>query len=427
MRWRGLHACAAPKQRHPALSRLQVHRKENTPARQGMGASASLRDNKDYRSESPRKMAHAPKQRRPTCADAMARVGRITCENSTRRCIVNAPLNMNRQAFLTQTVFSGDRRLLPHQVEQAVFAVERKRSLNASETGTGKFLVALAMRLLIKCEAGHIVRCLYTCPKSALGPFEQEFVDHCYRTFVLRHGHDVIPADVDTVLVANSTMLVIHRDQLRSWCPVLVVLDEARTRPRRARRGKITRHRPKLRQRPVGDACPPGEFNIEPFHETTAHRPEDAIVIYGLAEDYERLVLHRVERRPAVFIEMLGKAAAAFDADSAAAVTAEGVVTKQCVICPYRRGCAAALTHGIPAASTGGLDQATLRSVDRLIAARQRAVEAEDEAARARAEAESEIIATLTDNSVKKIKRNGYAVQLKAPTDGEAVLEIRSA
>jgi hypothetical protein len=70
---------------------------------------------------------------------------------------VNALLGMNRQDFLTQAVFSGDRRLLPHQIEQAVFAVERKRSLNASETGTGKFLVALAMRLLVEHEAGHRV------------------------------------------------------------------------------------------------------------------------------------------------------------------------------------------------------------------------------------------------------------------------------
>ena len=140
---------------------------------------------------------------------------------------MNAPLGMNRRAFLAQTVFSGDRRLLPHQVEQAVFAVERKRSLNASETGTGKFLVALAMRRLVEHEAGHIVKCLYTCPKTALGQFEQEFSDNGYKTFVLRRGHDVIPADADTVLVANSTMLVTHREQLRGWSPLLVVLDEA--------------------------------------------------------------------------------------------------------------------------------------------------------------------------------------------------------
>jgi hypothetical protein len=169
------------------------------------------------------------------------------------------------------------------------------------------------------------------------------------------------------------------------------------------------------------------ELNIELFHETTLHRPEDAIIIYGLAEDYERLTLHRVERRPAIFTEMLGKAAAAFDADSAVAVTAEGVVTKQCVICPYRSRCAAAQMQAIPAAGTGGLDQTTLRSIDRLIAARQRAVEAEEEAARARAEVEAEIIATLTEGAARKIKRNGYAVQLKTPTDGLAVLEIRSA
>jgi hypothetical protein len=139
----------------------------------------------------------------------------------------SAPLMVDRRNVLAQTTFSGERHLLPHQVEQAIFAIERKHSLNASETGTGKFLVALAMRHLIECEAGNIVKCLYTCPKTALGPFEQEFDDHGYRTFVLRHGNDVIPSDIDTVLTANSTMIVTHREQLRSWCPLLVVLDEA--------------------------------------------------------------------------------------------------------------------------------------------------------------------------------------------------------
>src|SRR5215472_16024076 len=46
------------------------------------------------------------------------------------------------------------------------------------------------------------------------------------------------------------------------------------------------------------------ELNIELFHEVTVHRPEDAIIIYGLAEDYGRLALHRIERRPAIFVEM---------------------------------------------------------------------------------------------------------------------------
>ena len=132
-----------------------------------------------------------------------------------------------RRDFLTQAVFSGDRRLLPHQVEQAIFAVERERSLNASETGTGKFLVALAMRRLVEHEAGHIVKCLYTCPKTALGQFEQEFIDHGYRTFVLRHGNDVIPADADTVLVANSDHGRHPPRAVARLVPLLVVLDEA--------------------------------------------------------------------------------------------------------------------------------------------------------------------------------------------------------
>ena len=56
-------------------------------------------------------------------------------------------------------------------------------------------------------------------------------------------------------------------------------------------------------------------------------------------------------------------------------------------------------------------------------------IEAEDEATRARAEVEAEIIATLTNGGASKIKRNGYAVQLKTPKDkdGLDVLEIRSA
>jgi hypothetical protein len=169
------------------------------------------------------------------------------------------------------------------------------------------------------------------------------------------------------------------------------------------------------------------ELNIELFHEVTAHRPEDGLVVYGLAEDYGRLVLHRVERRPAIFIEMLGKAMAISDAETALEVTAEGAVTRQCAICPYRSRCAAAQMRGIPAAGSGGLDQATLRGIDRLVAARARAMEAEDEATRARVEAEAEIIATLTGGGATKIKRNGYAVALKTTTDGPAVLEIRSA
>jgi len=140
---------------------------------------------------------------------------------------VHSPSETSRRDFLAQIIFSEDRKLLPHQIEQAIFAIELKRSLNASETGTGKFLVAAAARILIEQEAGHVVKCLYTSPKSALGQFEQEFIDRDYRTFVLRHGNDAIPADTDTVLVANSTMLVTHREQLRDWDPSLVVLDEA--------------------------------------------------------------------------------------------------------------------------------------------------------------------------------------------------------
>jgi hypothetical protein len=169
------------------------------------------------------------------------------------------------------------------------------------------------------------------------------------------------------------------------------------------------------------------ELNIELFHETTEHRPQGGIIVYGLAEDYCRLSVHRVERREAVFVEMLGKAAAAFDAESAADVTAEGVVTKQCVICPYRGRCVAATTHAIPAAGTGGLDKATLITIDRLVAAHQRTLAAEQEAALARAELEAEIIAEMTAGGAVRIKRNGYAAKLKTLKDGSSVLEIRSA
>jgi len=83
--------------------------------------------------------------------------------------------------------------------------------------------------------------------------------------------------------------------------------------------------------------------------------------------------------------------------------------------------------RAIPAAGTGGLDQTTLHVIDRLIAARGRAVEAEEEAVRARAEVEAEIIAALANAGAGRIKRNGYAVRLKTIADGPAVLEICSA
>src|SRR6516164_5059119 len=98
---------------------------------------------------------------------------------------MNAPFGMDRQDFLTQAHFSGNRRLLPHQITQAIFAVERARSLNASETGTGKFLVALAMRRLVEHEAGHIVRCLrvrlpdepYVTQTPVVRPMDSALVD----------------------------------------------------------------------------------------------------------------------------------------------------------------------------------------------------------------------------------------------------------
>jgi hypothetical protein len=169
------------------------------------------------------------------------------------------------------------------------------------------------------------------------------------------------------------------------------------------------------------------EANIELFHETTQHRPEEAIIVYGLAEDYGRLALHRVERRPAVFMELLGKAMAAFDAKCAKDVTAEGALTKQCVICPYRTRCDAAAALAIPAAGTGGLDEPTLHNIDRLVAARQRALEAGEEATRACAEAEAEITAVLTEAGAHKVKRNGYAVTLTKTSAGDPAIEIRSA
>jgi hypothetical protein len=100
---------------------------------------------------------------------------------------------MSRRDFLTQVVFSENRRLLPHQIEQAIFAVELAHSLNASETGTGKFLVALATRRLIEHEAGRIIRCVYTCPKSALGLAEAEFIDNGYRTYFYGTGTPPFP------------------------------------------------------------------------------------------------------------------------------------------------------------------------------------------------------------------------------------------
>ena len=81
----------------------------------------------------------------------------------------------------------------------------------------------------------------------------------------------------------------------------------------------------------------------------------------------------------------------------------------------------------IPAAGTGGLDEPTLHSIDRLVAARQRALEAGEEAARACAEAEAEITVVLAEAGARKVKRNGYAVTMMKTAAGLPAIEIRSA
>ena len=89
------------------------------------------------------------------------------------------------------------------------------------------------------------------------------------------------------------------------------------------------------------------------------------------------------------------------------------------MICPYRSRCAAAQARAIPAAGTGGLDEPTLHDIDRLVAARQRALEAGEEAARACAEAEAEIAAVLAEAGARKVKRNGYAVTMMKTGGGD--------
>jgi len=61
-----------------------------------------------------------------------------------------------RRDFLAKATFSRGRRLLPHQIKQALFAIERRHTINSSETGCGKTLVALATRHLIEQGCCHI-------------------------------------------------------------------------------------------------------------------------------------------------------------------------------------------------------------------------------------------------------------------------------
>ena len=156
------------------------------------------------------------------------------------------------------------------------------------------------------------------------------------------------------------------------------------------------------------------ELNIELFHECTDWRPESGILLYGLAEDYYRMAVHRVERRPVVLTEAIGKANLIFSAGVAEDCPPDGIKTKQCVICPFRLTCSASLAKNMAAAGTGGLNERGLAVVDRLVAARQRAVDQSDETAMVIAETEGELMAILREAGASRIKRNGYSVALFA-------------
>jgi hypothetical protein len=353
---------------------------------------------------------------------------------------MNAPLRMDHRDFLAQAPFSGDRKLLPHEIEQAIFAIERKRSLNASETGTGKFLVALGTRRLIECEAGHVVKCLYTCPKTALGPFEQEFSNHGYRTFVLRHGNDVIPIDADTVLTANSTMIVTHREQLRSWCPSLVVLDEAaafktwdaaRTRAVYGNAldgvGGIIDEVPFVLA--MSGTLAPGH-NGEHFPHLRALAPG------ALTDERGRIMRRHVFEK--TFCEF-GARRVAGGREVQVITGSRNSKELRKRIDPYvTRVTLREIAPTLPPErhEVVLIDREDVK-LDELTAI----ADIEDPEIRTAVETlatairegrvpapEAEIIATLTNSGANKIKRNGYAVQLKRPSDGPAVLvEIRSA
>jgi hypothetical protein len=273
-----------------------------------------------------------------------------------------------------------------------------------------------------------------------LGQFEQEFIDHGYRTFVLRHGNDVVPADVDTVLVVNSTMVVTHRDQLRSWCPLLVVLDEAVAfKTATAARTKAV----------YGDALDGAGGIIDevpfvlamsgtlaPAHNGELYPHLRALAPAALIDERGRIMRRHIFEK--TFCEFdARRVAGRREVQVIVGSRNSNLLRKR--IDPYvtrvtLREIAPTLP---PERHEAGRPHRVVAGgvMMRLDAIREMIIEARCSEAAARpfpsgvrAEVESEIITTLTNGGASKVKRNGYAVQLKTPTtDGEAVLEIRSA
>lgn len=150
------------------------------------------------------------------------------------------------------------------------------------------------------------------------------------------------------------------------------------------------------------------ELIIELFNRTTPHRPVDGLLVYLSAENYTMLHAYRVPRRPAVWIEMVGKARDVLDGKSARDVVPSP--SALCGLCPFRVSCAAADVRSFPIGErleeteVGHLDAA----VQALLVARQARIAAHA----AEAKADAALKRTMHRLGLAKANRPSYAVRL---------------
>lgn len=163
------------------------------------------------------------------------------------------------------------------------------------------------------------------------------------------------------------------------------------------------------------------ELCLELFHRQTRHRPKEGLLVYVAAEDYGHVHVWRVPRRPAIWLEAVGKARDILDGKRA--IDVMPMPSALCGLCPWRHDCQAAdqrympLAEKLPSISLATLDRAVAALVD----ARAKLAETQDFVSRA----EHDLKILMDRLGLKKARRPHYSVALTSKP-GETYLDEKA-
>jgi hypothetical protein len=162
------------------------------------------------------------------------------------------------------------------------------------------------------------------------------------------------------------------------------------------------------------------EMVIELFNRTTRHKPRDGLLVYLSTDNYTMLHCYRVPRRPAMWIEMVGKARDVLGAkDARDVVPSPGPL---CGTCPFRTSCAAADLKNLPIGER--LDETDVDHLDGAVRDYLQAIEARRQAEADELAHRADLRKVLHRLGLAKAARPDYVVRIFQEPGGKSLDEM---